>query len=93
MAREKRDARMRPIICLAVAAAAAILFLGCGSTEEVSQSDQQALTSSPAVITPAPAVTTPTPTQPNGGGGCDDYDGLAAAVPPPDRSAPPVPED
>jgi hypothetical protein len=56
---------MRLMFGLSAAAAAAILFLGCGRTEEDSQNDLQALASSPAVTTPTPTpppTDTPTPT-------------------------------
>ena len=68
---------MRFMFGLSTAAVTAIFFLGCGSTEEVSENDLQALAPSPAAATPTPtpspavtptanavpeAVVTPTPT-------------------------------
>jgi hypothetical protein len=53
---------MRLVLGLTVAATAAVLFLGCGTTEELSQ-PQAGETSPPVTATPTPSVAgTPTPT-------------------------------
>ena len=55
---------MRSMLSLTAATAAAILFLGCGSTEEASQAQGQVVTpTASAAVTPTPTVdVTPTPT-------------------------------
>ena len=94
---------MRLLSGLLFAAGAAILFLGCGSTEEVTQQPQAQVVSPTATVTPAPtAVVTPAPT-PAATAAPIDVPALGTPIPvnengaivaPPSRdSLPPTPAD
>ncbi|MCH8813697.1 MAG: hypothetical protein IH957_01185 [Chloroflexi bacterium] len=89
---------MRLMFIVSVMAAAAIVFLGCGSAEEVSQSEPQA--TSPTVSAPPTPSITPTPTDapvattPAGGGGSGGEIGPGTVItPPPKPSSGPIPLD